>query len=292
MSEYILEMDNICKSFSGVQVLHHVNLKVRKGTLHALMGENGAGKSTLMKILIGAHRADSGTIRFNGEDLEPSTLTVHQALGKGISMIFQELCLVPDMSVAENIFIGREPKIGKTGIVDRKKLIRQTQELLDSWKAGEATEESFAALANENSEDPGSSTNGGLYEDVYPGQMVDSFDAWCFDEARQPGDTGIVKTDYGYHVMYFVSKGEEIFWFETAKGDLLSERAADLEDALREKYPMELTLENAAIFDVQAEDRAAANAAAEEAAQSETASDEAGDTQEAAAEGTQEAANE
>ena len=147
-------------------------------------------------------------------------------------------------------------------------------------------------MANENSEDPGSNTNGGLYEDVYPGQMVDSFDAWCFDEARQPGDTGIVKTDYGYHVMYFVSKGEEIFWFETAKGDLLSERAADLEDALREKYPMELTLENAAIFDVQAEDRAAANAAAEEAAQSETASDEAGDTQEAAAEGTQEAANE
>ena len=134
MSEYILEMDNICKSFFGVQGLHHVNLKVRKGTLHALMGENGAGKSTLMKILIGAHRADSGTIRFNGEDLEPSTLTVQQALGKGISMIFQELCLVPDMSVAENIFIGREPKIGKTGIVDRKKLIRQTQELLDSFE--------------------------------------------------------------------------------------------------------------------------------------------------------------
>ena len=169
---------------------------------------------------------------------------------------------------------------------------QKAQELLDSWKAGEATEESFAALANENSEDPGSSSNGGLYEDVYPGQMVDPFDEWCFDDARQPGDTGIVKTDYGYHVMYFVSKGEEIFWFETAKGDLLSERAADLEDALREKYPMELTLENAAIFDVQAEDRAAANAAAEEAAQSETASDEAGDTQEAAAEGTQEAANE
>ena len=159
---------------------------------------------------------------------------------------------------------------------------KTAQELLDTWKAGEATEETFAALANESSEDPGSNTNGGLYEDVYPGQMVDTFDAWCFDEARQPGDTGIVKTDYGYHIMYFVSKGEEIFWFETARGDLLSERAADLEDSLREKYPMELTLENAAIFDVQAEDRAAANAAAEEAAQSETASDEAGDTQEAA----------
>lgn len=159
---------------------------------------------------------------------------------------------------------------------------QKAQELLDSWKAGEATEEAFAALANENSEDPGSNTSGGLYEDVYPGQMIDSFDAWCFDEARQSGDTGIVKTDYGYHIMYFVSKGEEIFWFETAKGDLISERAADLEDSLREKYPMELALENAAIFDVQAEDRAAANAAAEEAAQSGAASDETGDTQEAA----------
>ena len=168
---------------------------------------------------------------------------------------------------------------------------KKAQELLDTWKSGEATEESFAALANESSEDPGSNTNGGLYEDVYPGQMVDSFDAWCFDEARQPGDTGIVKTDYGYHVMYFVSKGEEIFWFETARGDLLSERAADLEDSLREKYPMELTLENAAIFDVQAEDRAAANAAAEAAAQEEAAEETDGSPEESG-ESAQEAANE
>ena len=95
--------------------------------------------------------------------------------------------------------------------------------------------------------------------------MVDPFDEWCFDDARQPGDTGIVKTDYGYHVMYYVAKGEEVFWLETAKGDLRSERAAELEDSLREKYPLELTLENAAIFDVQAESRAEANAAAAEA---------------------------
>ena len=168
---------------------------------------------------------------------------------------------------------------------------QKAQAILDEWKAGEATEESFAALVGENSEDPGSSSNGGLYEDVYPGQMVDAFDAWCFDDARQPGDTGIVKTDYGYHVMYFVGKGDEIFWFETAKGDLRSERSADLEDALREKYPMELTLDNAAIFDVQAEARAAANAAAEaEAAEAEAqASSEAG-TEEAAS--TEEAAQE
>lgn len=155
---------------------------------------------------------------------------------------------------------------------------QKAQALLDEWKAGEATEDSFAALATENSEDPGSASNGGLYEDVYPGQMVDPFDAWCFDDARQTGDTGIVKTDYGYHVMYFVSKGEEIFWFETAKGDLRSERAADLEDALREKYPMDLTLDNAAIFDVQAEEREAANAAAAEA-EAEAAQEEASSTQ-------------
>ena len=144
---------------------------------------------------------------------------------------------------------------------------QKAQQLLDSWKSGEATEESFAALANENSEDPGSSTNGGLYEDVYPGQMVDAFDVWCFDDTRQSGDTGIVKTDYGYHVMYFVGRGEEIFWVETVRGDLLSERAAELENTLREQYPMDLTLDNAAIFDVLAESReqAAAEAAQEEA---------------------------
>ena len=157
---------------------------------------------------------------------------------------------------------------------------QKAQALLNEWKAGEATEDSFAALANENSEDPGSSSNGGLYEDVYPGQMVDPFDEWCFDDARKPGDTGIVKTDYGYHVMYYVSKGEEVFWFETAKGDLRSEKAAELEDALREQYPMTESLENAAIFDVQAEQRAAAaaEAAASEEASEDTSEDTGADT--------------
>ena len=157
---------------------------------------------------------------------------------------------------------------------------QKAQALLDEWKAGEATEDSFAALANENSEDPGSSSNGGLYEDVYPGQMVDPFDEWCFDDARKTGDTGIVKTDYGYHVMYYVSKGEEVFWFETAKGDLRSEKAAELENALREQYPMTESLENAAIFDVQAEQRAAAaaEAAASEEASEDTSEDTGADT--------------
>ena len=153
---------------------------------------------------------------------------------------------------------------------------QKAEAILNEWKAGEATEDTFAALANENSEDPGSNTSGGLYEDVYPGQMVDAFDAWCFDDARQPGDTGIVKTDYGYHVMYFVGRGEEVFWFETAKGDLLSEKSVEIEDALREKYPMETTFENAAIYDVLKESREAAIAEQQAEAQaSEEASGEA-----------------
>ena len=74
--------------------------------------------------------------------------------------------------------------------------------LLDEWKNGAATEESFAVLANEKSDD-GDGTTGGLYENVYPGQMVYAFNNWCFDSARKAGDTDIVETEYGYHVMYF-----------------------------------------------------------------------------------------
>jgi len=82
------------------------------------------------------------------------------------------------------------------------------EDILAQWNAGEATEESFAALANEKSAD-GDGTTGGLYENVYPGQMVSAFNDWCFDSARKSGDTGIVETEYGYHVMYFVGDSEQ-----------------------------------------------------------------------------------
>lgn len=81
---------------------------------------------------------------------------------------------------------------------------QKAEELLAQWQAGAATEDSFAALANENSSDTGSNTTGGLYEQVHQGEMVSAFNDWCFDAARKPGDTGIVETDYGYHIMYFV----------------------------------------------------------------------------------------
>ena len=104
--EYILEMKDITVRFPGVLALNKVCLRVRPGTVHALMGENGAGKSTLMKVLIGMYKPQEGSITFKGRKLELNS--VNDALINGISMIHQELSPLPDMTVAENIFLGRE----------------------------------------------------------------------------------------------------------------------------------------------------------------------------------------
>ena len=114
---------------------------------------------------------------------------------------------------------------------------KKAQELYDQWKSGDMSEDSFAQLAMDHSQD-GSASTGGLYTDVYQGYMVEAFDAWCFDESRQPGDHGIVKTEFGYHIMYFV--GSESIWFETAKEDLLSEKSSTTVPAAVEKHPMEV----------------------------------------------------
>lgn len=126
-SEFLLEMKNVTKTFPGVKALDGVHLKVRKGTVHGLMGENGAGKSTLMKIINGIYRPDSGEIYFKGKKVDFKN--TRDSLNAGIAMIHQELSPIPDMTVAENIFLGREPS--KFGIVDEKELYRMTQELLD-----------------------------------------------------------------------------------------------------------------------------------------------------------------
>jgi len=99
------------------------------------------------------------------------------------------------------------------------------EEILAQWKSGDATEDSFAALANEKSAD-GNGTTGGLYENVFPGQMVEAFNDWCFDSARKAGDTGIVETEYGYHVMYFVGDSEDTYRDYQIENEL---RSADLE---------------------------------------------------------------
>lgn len=108
---------------------------------------------------------------------------------------------------------------------DEVKLAARTkaQEILTQWKDGDATEDSFAALANEKSTDGGSNTNGGLYENVYPGQMVQAFNDWCFDSARQPGDTDVVETNYGCHVMYFVGTTQQTYRDYQIVNDLKTE---------------------------------------------------------------------
>jgi inositol transport system ATP-binding protein len=127
-NEYVLSMEHISKQFPGVRALSDVELHARKGSVHALMGENGAGKSTLMKCLIGIYIPDSGTITFKGEELHITN--THYALSKGISMIHQELSPIPQMTVAENIYLGREP-ITWNGLVDMRKMNRMATELLD-----------------------------------------------------------------------------------------------------------------------------------------------------------------
>ena len=116
---------------------------------------------------------------------------------------------------------------GTTTYSDAEKLdaMQKAEELLAQWKAGEATEESFAALANEKSAD-GDGTTGGLYENVYPGQMVSSFEDWCYDEDNTPGTTGVIESEYGYHVMYFVGDSETNYRDFQVESDL---RYADTE---------------------------------------------------------------
>lgn len=102
---------------------------------------------------------------------------------------------------------------------------QKAQEILDRWLSGDKTEDSFATLANENSADTGSNTNGGLYSGVTEGQMVEAFNDWCFDADRKVGDYGIVKTQYGYHIMYFC--GSQLLWESQAESDLLAQLSND-----------------------------------------------------------------
>lgn len=130
-TDILVELRDISKSFHGVQALNNVSLKVKKGTVHALMGENGAGKSTLMKVLAGIHAPDSGSIFIEGAKV---TLKDPQgALDHGIAMIHQELSPVTEMTIGENIFLGREP-LFVTGTINYKKLYQDAETLLRNLK--------------------------------------------------------------------------------------------------------------------------------------------------------------
>lgn len=129
MSENILELKGIRKSFSGVEVLHDVSFELRPGEVHAILGENGAGKSTLVKIITGVHQPDSGETRLNGEPVH--FYDARESRQVGIAAIYQELSLFPDLDVAENIFVGRQP-VSTGGRVDWRRLYAEAGKLLES----------------------------------------------------------------------------------------------------------------------------------------------------------------
>jgi putative multiple sugar transport system ATP-binding protein len=137
MADCILEMRNITKTFPGVKALDSVNLKVKKGEVHALVGENGAGKSTLMKVLSGVHPHGtySGDILFEGKSSEFKG--IKNSEGLGIVIIHQELALIPYLSISENIFLGNE--LQKNGIVRWNDTIKKTEGLLKKIGLDEAS---------------------------------------------------------------------------------------------------------------------------------------------------------
>ena len=130
MAEYKLELKGICKSFPGVKALDNVQLSLRPGTVHALMGENGAGKSTLMKCLFGIYKMDAGEVYLDGQKIEVNN--PDEAMKYGIAMVHQELQPVPARSVAENLYLGRFPtkNYGPLKVIDHKKMYAETEKWL------------------------------------------------------------------------------------------------------------------------------------------------------------------
>lgn len=130
MNENILELKKISKSFPGVKAIDNLSISIKRGSVHVIVGENGAGKSTLMKIINGVYKPDEGTVIFDGKELE--TIDPKKAREIGISMIYQELNVIPEMSIAESIFLGREPSRKIKSFINNKQLYKSAAEYLDS----------------------------------------------------------------------------------------------------------------------------------------------------------------
>ena len=125
---YILELKDVVKTFGGVTALNGVSFQLRKGEIHALMGENGAGKSTFIKVITGVHQPNSGIILLEGERIAPRDTKDSEKLG--IAAIYQHVTAFPDLSVTENIFMGQEIK-NRFGMYDWKEMNRRAKELIE-----------------------------------------------------------------------------------------------------------------------------------------------------------------
>ncbi len=128
MDKQILKLENITKEFPGVKALDGVTFELNEGEVHVLLGENGAGKSTLMKVLAGVHQQNEGRIIYKGEEVK--FFNPKQAQDKHIAIIYQEFNLMPNLTVGQNIYLGREPR-NKYGLIDRKKMYAMAQKMLD-----------------------------------------------------------------------------------------------------------------------------------------------------------------
>lgn len=129
--DHVIRFDRVVKHFGGAQALAGASLAVRRGTVHGLVGQNGAGKSTLIKLLAGLHRPDEGRIEVEGESFDH--LTPHLAEALGIHFIHQDRLLVPTFTVGEALFLGREPRIGRTPFLDRRRMQRRAGDLLANY---------------------------------------------------------------------------------------------------------------------------------------------------------------
>jgi simple sugar transport system ATP-binding protein len=125
----LLSISGVSKGFPGVKALNNVSFDIRKGEIMALLGENGAGKSTLIKVLTGVYSRDAGTITLNGEPITPHNTA--QAQEMGIGTVYQEVNMLPNMSVADNLYIGREPR--RFGMIDRRRMVREADALMRKY---------------------------------------------------------------------------------------------------------------------------------------------------------------
>jgi rhamnose transport system ATP-binding protein len=130
MSDYILQLKNITKIFPGVKALDKVSFQLKKGEIHALMGENGAGKSTFIKVIMGVYQAEKGIMELDGKEVRFTS--AKDAQDAGIACIYQHSTAYPDLSVAENIFLGHEKFKGKTKFLDWKTMNEKAKELLNT----------------------------------------------------------------------------------------------------------------------------------------------------------------
>lgn len=185
------------------------------------------------------------------EDVE-AYFTQHEAELKETG-ITKDSGLVSDVRHILVLFEGgTTDEEGNTTYSEDEKAVAyaEAERILNEWKAGEATEASFGELANKYTDDPGSQTTGGLYQGIAPGSnYYENFLAWSIDMSRQPGDTDIVETHAGYHIMYFVS-GED-YWITTCRTALATERTTALIESGEEKYPMKVNYKKIALCDIE-----------------------------------------